>query len=102
MSDCSESKIRDPCVAGGIYKYIWLDTRHYGGKMGFWTITYSPEVTMNYVAGVEKVQTFSDIGQLVAGVRVRSRTTGDTHKAESICIGVLLDVFCQIPAGHPL
>ena len=89
-------------MAGGIYKYIWLDTRHYGDKMGFWTITYSPEVTMNYVAGVEKVQTFSDIGQLVAGVRVRSRTTGDTHKAESICIGVLLDVFCQIPAGHPL
>ena len=89
-------------MAGGIHEYIWLCTCHYEGKTGPRITAYPPEVTMNYVAGVEKVQTFSDIGQLVAGVRVRSRTTGDTHKAESICIGVLLDVFCQIPAGHPL
>ena len=54
---------------------------------------HSPEDTMSFVAGVGKVQSFSNIGQLVVGVSVRSRTMGNTHKAEPICAWVPLDVL---------
>jgi hypothetical protein len=61
LSDRSKTKIRDPCVAGGIHKDIWLDACQCGGKTGFRIITHSLEITMNYVARVEKVKAFSDI-----------------------------------------
>ena len=60
LSDRSKTEIRDPCVAGVIHKDIWLDMHQNGGKPGLRTITYSLEITVNYVAGVEKVKTFSD------------------------------------------
>ena len=61
MSDCSETEIRDPCAAGGIHKNIWLSMCQYGGGIGFKTITYPLEIAMNYVAGVEVIDTLSDI-----------------------------------------
>jgi hypothetical protein len=61
LGDPSKAKIRDPRMAGGIHKDIWLGTCQYGGKSGLRVITYSLEITVNYVAGVEKVKAFSDI-----------------------------------------
>jgi hypothetical protein len=39
--DRSETKIRDPCMAVGIHKDIWLDTRQYGGETSVRAATYS-------------------------------------------------------------
>jgi len=61
LSDRRETKIRDPCVAGVIHKDVWLGTCQYGRKAELISITHSFEITMNYVAGVEKVKTFGDI-----------------------------------------
>jgi len=55
LSDRGKAKIRDPCAASVIHKDIRLDTYECGGKTGLNSITYSLEVTMNYVAGVNKV-----------------------------------------------
>ena len=60
-SDRSKTKIRDPCVAGGIHKDVWLDTCQYGGKIEFVKTAYTLKVTVNYVAGVEEVKALSDI-----------------------------------------
>jgi len=55
LSDRRETKISDSCVAGVIHEDIWLDVCQCGGKTGFVPTTYSFEITMNYVTGVEKV-----------------------------------------------
>ena len=59
---------------------------------------------MNYVAGVKKVKTFSDIRQLVTGPgksRIKHDDRRDTYKSKSVHVWTLLDVFREIPAGHP-
>jgi len=61
LSDRRETKICDSRVAGVIHEDIWLDTCQCGGKTGFIPITYSFQITVNYVAGVEEVKPFSDI-----------------------------------------
>ena len=61
LGDRSETKICDPCMAGGIHKDIWLDTYQYGGKAAYGRITHSFEITVNYIAGVEEVKALSDI-----------------------------------------
>ena len=48
-------------MAGVIHEDIRLDTCQCGGTIGFIPITYSFQITVNYVAGVEKVKPFSDI-----------------------------------------
>ena len=61
LSDRSKTKIRDSCVTGAIHKYVWLNTCQYGGKTEFVKTTYTLEVTVEYVAGVEEVKALSDI-----------------------------------------
>ena len=61
LGDLGETKIRDPRMVVGIQKNIRLNTRQYAGKTGLKTITYSLEITVNYVARVEKVKAFGDI-----------------------------------------
>ena len=60
LCDRSKTKIREPRVTGVIHKDIWLDTCQYRGKAGPDPITYSLEITMNYVAGVKKAKAFGD------------------------------------------
>jgi len=55
LSDRGKAKIRDPRATNVIHKDIRLDTCECGGKKGLNSITYSLEVTMNYVAEVKKV-----------------------------------------------
>ena len=61
LSDRRKTKICDSCVASVIYEDIWLDTYQCGRRAGPKSITYSFEITVNYVVRVEKVKTFSDI-----------------------------------------
>jgi hypothetical protein len=72
LGDRSKTKIGDPCTVIATHKDIWLDMCQYGSKIGFRTITYSLEIAVNYVAGVEKVKPFGDITYLVVGISVRS------------------------------
>ena len=61
LSDRRETIIGDSCVAGVIHEDIRLDTCQCGGTIGFIPITYSFQITVNYVTRVEKVKPFSDI-----------------------------------------
>ena len=61
MSDRSKAKISDLCVADVVHEDVRLDACQSGGKTGLVLITYSFEVAVNYIAGVEKVKAFSDI-----------------------------------------
>ena len=61
LSDRSKTKIRDPCATGGINKDIWLETCQYNCGTGHGKTTYSLEITMNYVAGVEVIKALSDV-----------------------------------------
>ena len=61
LSDHNETKIRDPCAASGVHKDVRLDTCQHAGKVGLGTITYSLEITVNYVAGVEKAKAIGDV-----------------------------------------
>jgi len=78
LGDRGETEIRDSRVASGIHEDVWLDTCQNCGKTGLISITYSLEITMDYVAGMEIVKAASDIGYLVAGVSMRPSTTGRT------------------------
>ena len=100
MSDPSKTKICDPCAAGCVYKYVWLETRQYGGNIKFGTTTHSLEITMKYVAGVENAKSFGDIGQLVEGVRMVSTTKGGTPTRQSrSASGCLLICSMRFPPG---
>ena len=57
----SNARIRNSCVASSIHKDTWLDICQYAGKAGPNITTYTLEITMDYVAGVEKAKAFSDI-----------------------------------------
>jgi len=78
LGDRGETEIRDSRMASGIHEDVWLDTCQNGGKTGLLSITYSLEVTMDYIAGMEIVKAASDIGYLVVGVSMRRSTTGRT------------------------
>ena len=55
-------KICDPRMAGGIYKDIWLDMHQHGSKTGVRTTTYSLEIPVNHIAGVEVTKSLRDVG----------------------------------------
>lgn len=61
LNDCRQTEIRDPRMAVVINKDIWLNTCQSGGNTGFRGITYSLEVPVDDVTGVEKVKTLSNI-----------------------------------------
>jgi len=56
---------------------------------------------MDHVTGVEVAETISDLGQL-DGSEHRVETVGGTYEFKSVCTGVVLNVFRQIPAKHPI
>ena len=66
------------------------------------TITYSLEIPMYHVAGMEVVDALSDVGELMTELCIGQLQQRDTHKPELIHIGVLLDVFQQVFARHPI
>ena len=58
---------------------------------------------MDHIAGVEVAETLSNIGKLVTGgYRLGGHNGRDTHESHLIRIGVVLDVFQQIPARYPI
>ena len=61
FTDRRETEICDSCVTGTIHQDIWLDTCQFGRKTGLISVTYSFEISMNYVVRVEKVKTLSNI-----------------------------------------
>ena len=61
MGDRSKAKICDPCATSDVHKYIRLEMCQCRGKTEFRTTAYPLEITMNYVARVEIVETFGDI-----------------------------------------
>jgi hypothetical protein len=67
-SDHSEAKICESSMTGAIHNCVWLDVHQYGGETRIKTATHSFEVPMNDIAGVEVVDTPSDVGQLGMGV----------------------------------
>jgi hypothetical protein len=61
-SDRSEAKVREMCMTAVVHKDVWLDVCQCGGKTRFRTTTYSLEVPMNNIAGVEIAEALSDVG----------------------------------------
>lgn len=57
---------------------------------------------MNYIAGVEVLETFGDIGQLVRKSAWDERDRRDTNKCKPVYIRVLIDVLPEIPVRHPI
>jgi hypothetical protein len=68
LGDRSKAKIRQACMTSGVHKDIWLVGCQCGGETRFRTTTYTLEISMNNIAGVEVVEALSDVGQLVTGV----------------------------------
>ena len=62
LSDCSEAKIRDERITGVVHKDVWLAGCQYSGKTRYIITTYSLQVPVNYVAGVEVAEASGDIG----------------------------------------
>ena len=61
VSDYSKAKICNACMAGTIYKNVWLAGYQYGVNTRFWRSAYSLEISMNDVAGMEMVKALGDI-----------------------------------------
>ena len=61
LSDCRETEIRDPRMAGVIHEDVWLGTCESGRKTGLMPITYPSEIAVNNIAGVEEAKAFNDI-----------------------------------------
>ena len=62
LSDGSETKIRDACMTRVVHKDIRLAECQHGSAMRFRTATYSFEVPMNQIAGVEVAEALGDVG----------------------------------------
>jgi len=60
LSNCSVAKIRNPCTIGVVHEDVCLVRCQYYGKR-FGTVTYSLEVSMYYIAGVDVAEAISDI-----------------------------------------
>jgi hypothetical protein len=58
-------------MARVVDKNVRLAGRQYGREMRFRTATYSLEVPMNDIAGVEVAEALGDVGKLATGVSVR-------------------------------
>ena len=68
LSNRSETKICDSCMARLVHKDVWLPGYQYGDTTSSRKTAYPLEVSMNDIAGVEVAKSLGDIGQLVAGV----------------------------------
>jgi len=54
-----------------VHKDVWLTRCQYGGETRLGTTTYSLEVPVNHIAGMEVAEPFSGVGYLVTGVGVK-------------------------------
>ena len=61
LSDHSDTTICDHCVAGGVHKDVQLVRYQYAVVKRSRMTTYSLEIPVNNIAGVEVIQTFCDI-----------------------------------------
>ena len=68
LSGRSEAEISDACISGAIHQDIWLISYQHNSKARLKTSTYSLEVPMNYIAGVEVTEAVNDVVKLVTGV----------------------------------
>ena len=68
LSDCSEAKIHNARMTRAVHQDVWLISYQYNSKARFKTSTYSLEVPMNYIAGMEVTEAIGDVGKLVMGV----------------------------------
>ena len=62
LSDGSEAKIRDACMTRIVHKDVRLAECQHSSAMRFRIATYSFEVPMNHIAGVEVAEALSDFG----------------------------------------
>ena len=62
FSDRSETKVRDACITGVVYKDVRLAGCHYGRETSFRATTYSLEISVDHIAGVEVVEAARDVG----------------------------------------
>ena len=67
LYDHGQSKISDSRVTGVIHKDVALTEREYNFETKF-TATHSFEVPMDLVAGMQVVQTLSDVRELIMGL----------------------------------
>jgi len=70
LSDRGEAEIRNSRMTRAVHKDIWLAGCQYSSEARSRSATYSLEIPMNHVAGVEVAQALSNVGQLVTGVSV--------------------------------
>jgi len=83
LNDRSTTKIHDPCLTSDIHEDIRLEKCQCGGKTWLGTTTYSLEISINYIAGVEISKAISDTSQLVEEVSMESNTTAGKHTRPS-------------------
>jgi hypothetical protein len=62
LSNRSEAKICDVHVSDVVHKDVWLAECQYSGETIFGITTYTLEVPVDDIAGVEVVEAPSDIG----------------------------------------
>jgi len=73
LSNHSEAEIGDACMTGIIHKDIRLVECQYGSRIISRTVTYSLEVPVNHIAGVEVTKALSNIRKL--GMRMSVEQT---------------------------
>ena len=69
LSNCGETEVRDQCITRVIHEDVWLAVCEYSCKTGYKT-TYSFEVPMDNIAGVEIAEATGDVGYLASGMSV--------------------------------
>ena len=65
FSHSSETKIRNACMPGVVYKYVYLVVREYSGGAILKATTYPLEVPMDDIAGAEVEEAPGDVEKLV-------------------------------------
>jgi len=70
LSERGKAKIRDACMTRVVHQDICLAERQRGSETRFRTVTYSLEIPMNHIAGVEAAEALSNIGYLATNVSV--------------------------------
>ena len=61
LSDHGETKVCDPCTAGGVHKDVPLVGCRYGGETRSRMITHSLETSVNHIVGVKVVEASGNI-----------------------------------------
>jgi len=70
LSERGKAKIGDACMTRVVHQDVRLAERQRSSEMRFRTATYSLEIPVNHVAGVEVAEALSNIGYLATSVSV--------------------------------